>query len=81
MSFILMNVTDKPVELGGVWLPPRKAYTVQTLDNIQGWADALAAKSISITNADLSVKERVELAKLFTPNYHTGDPAIDGPKK
>jgi hypothetical protein len=30
---------------------------------------------------DLSRAERKKIADLFTPNYHTGDPAIDGGKK
>lgn len=78
MSFIIVNVTDKPIDLDGVSLPPKKAYEVQTL------SDAMlrmqAAKAMSITDATLSVEERKELAALFTPHYHSGDPAIDGPR-
>jgi hypothetical protein len=79
MSFIIVNTTDKPIDLAGVSLPPKKAYTVETLTDAM--LQAQAKKALSIVDATLSVKERKELADLFTPNYHTGDPAIDGPKK
>ncbi len=47
MSFIIVNPTDKPIQLGGVSLPPKTPYEVQSLDNIQGWADAVASKSLT----------------------------------
>ncbi len=78
MSFIIVNPTDKPIQLGGVSLPPKTPYEVQSLDNIQGWADAVASKSLTIVDATLTSKERKELADILAPHYHTGDPVIDG---
>ena len=79
MSFIIVNTTEKPIDLAGVSLPPKKAYKVHTLTDAM--LQAQAQKALSITDATLSVEERKEIAALFTPHYHTGDPAIDGPTK
>jgi len=80
MTFIIVNPTDKPIQLGGVSIPPKTPYVVESLDNIQGWADAVASKSLTVTDATLTVAERKELADILAPHYHTGDPAIDGEK-
>lgn len=76
MSFIIVNTTEKPIDLDGVSLPPKKAYTVQRLS--EAMLRMQSAKALSIVDADLSVEERKALAALFTPNYKSGDPAIDG---
>ena len=78
MSFIIVNTTDKPIDLAGVSLPPKVPYNVEALTD--AILKAQAAKALSIVDATLTIEERKALADLFTPHYHTGDPAIDGPR-
>ncbi len=76
MTFVIVNTTDKSIDLDGVSLPPKKAYTVHSITDAMSRMQAV--KALSITDATLTVEERKALADLFTPHYHTGDSAIDG---
>ena len=78
MSFIIVNTTDKPIDLAGASLPPKVAYNVEVLTDAM--LQAQAKKALSVVDATLTPAERKALADLFTPHYHTGDSAIDGPR-
>jgi hypothetical protein len=78
-TFTIKNPHDHAVTVGKTILAKHEQLTGQTMT--PDIAKAKAAGDIELISQDETPAERKATAALFTPNYHTGDPAIDGPKK
>ncbi len=85
MSFIVKNVRDHAVKVGTTSFAPHQQLSFQTLDAAvigdqvaKDIGDAMDRGDLTIHDATLTPVERHSLAELFTPNFKTGDKAIDG---
>lgn len=73
--FIIKNVTKKPIDIGGVSVPPGIPYTVAAVTDPM--LEKLKAKALSVTFGDETLEERQADAAAFKP-FSTGDKGIDG---
>lgn len=79
MSFIITNVSGKPLDAGGgVMIPPGKPLRVEKLTDAM--FELLKAKALRIMDAEETLEERRADIAAYHP-LKIGDPAIDGPKK